>query len=127
MLWSLLFFIFSFAFAQDEPNPEWFKCESFSQCEKVTGNVCDQAAAVNSKYVNEFIDYSNKQREGQNCAPITKKQIQDDLKKLATCRKGNCALIIPKPPSKKPIKKAPPPSKDIQINFETIEEEVPAE
>lgn len=79
-----------------QPDPKWFECKSFSNCIKLTGNICERAAAVNKKYQSQYLSYIESRQESDDCTPITSQQIKDDLKKLPSCVDNRCDLIFPK-------------------------------
>lgn len=82
--------------AKSNPNPKWFACKRFSNCIKVTGNVCNRAVAVHRKYQSDYLDYVEELQSHNDCTPVSDAQIMEDLKKRPTCRDGKCILIIPK-------------------------------
>lgn len=96
ILITLILTSFHFSTAETTPNPQWFACTRFSNCIKVTGNICNRAAAVHKKYQSAYLDYVEDLQSSDACDPISEKQINEDLTKRPTCRDGKCILIIPK-------------------------------
>lgn len=82
--------------AKQAANPKWFACKRFSNCVKVTGNVCNRAVAVHRKYQSQYLDHVEELQSQDECDPISDDQVLEDLRKRPTCRDGKCILIIPK-------------------------------
>lgn len=93
----LTLFLASLAEGKPSPDPKWFACKRFSNCIKVTGNVCSRAVAVHRKYQSQYLDYVEELQGQDDCDPVDESQIIEDLNKRPTCRDGKCILIVPKP------------------------------
>lgn len=93
---ALILVTSTLSYASTDSDSKWFACKRFSNCIKVTGNICNRATAVHTKYQSEYLEHVEKLQGEDACEPISDEQVQEDLIKRPTCRDGKCILIVPK-------------------------------